>query len=175
MMLTKLLRTCKGKIEKLGEVSPKLTNKVVSEKKAVVCSKLTSALAEPKFIRSSDNKKMETLLLKCLGISFQERLCQTWRDGGLWCMTKYKSVAKKIRPINEAIPQALNPPLQRPALSRDPYETPLTPNPPEFVPTEKVTEERLKMVNFGPEGWLSSEELKLFKNLIVIREKAIGA
>ncbi|KAA1097269.1 hypothetical protein PGT21_001234 [Puccinia graminis f. sp. tritici] len=52
-------------------------------------------------------------------------------------MTKYKSVAKKIRPINEAIPQALNRPLQRPALWRDPYETPLTPNPPEFVPTEK--------------------------------------
>ena len=89
-------------------------------------------------------------------------------------MTKYKPVAKKVKPINEAIPQLLNPPLRRPALSRDPFKTPLTPNPPEFQPTKKVTEERLKVVNFGPEGWLSKEELKLFKYLIVLREKALA-
>ncbi|MFF0905755.1 hypothetical protein ACFYE3_19025, partial [Kocuria sp. CPCC 205293] len=89
-------------------------------------------------------------------------------------MTKYKPVAKKIRPINEPIPQTLNPPLQRPPLSRDPYKTPLTPNPPEFKPTARITEERLKVVNFVPEGWLWEEELKLFKHLIIIREKAIA-
>ncbi|MBW0542957.1 hypothetical protein O181_082672 [Austropuccinia psidii MF-1] len=36
---------------------------------------------------------------------------------------KYKSVLKKVRPVNEAIPQDLNPPLERPELARDPYET----------------------------------------------------
>jgi hypothetical protein len=42
------------------------------------------------------------------------------------------------------------------------------------MPTAKITEERLKVVNFGPEGWLSDEELKLFKHVIVLREKALA-
>ncbi|PLW23529.1 hypothetical protein PCANC_28260, partial [Puccinia coronata f. sp. avenae] len=58
----------------------------------------------------------------------------------LWCMTKYKPVAKKVRPVNQAMPQSINPPLQRPPLTRNPYQTPLTPHPPDFTPTWKVTE-----------------------------------
>ncbi|MBW0552320.1 hypothetical protein O181_092035 [Austropuccinia psidii MF-1] len=65
---------------------------------------------------------------------------------------KYKSVLKKVRPVNEAMPQDLNPPLERPELSRDPYETPLSPNPPPFFETSKVAEERISMINFGPSG-----------------------
>ena len=72
------------------------------------------------------------------------------------------------------MPQDINPPLQRPPLSRDPYLTPLTPYPPEFTPTLKVTEERLKVINFGPDGWLSSEELKLFKHIITLRQDALA-
>ncbi|MBW0547120.1 hypothetical protein O181_086835, partial [Austropuccinia psidii MF-1] len=52
---------------------------------------------------------------------------------------KYKSVLKKVRPVNEPMPQDLNPPL-----SRDPYETPLSRNPPIFQETFKVTHERLQ-------------------------------
>ncbi|KAI7944704.1 hypothetical protein MJO28_010399 [Puccinia striiformis f. sp. tritici] len=117
---------------------------------------------------------IDYLLCNGLGGSFQTRLCQSWKDGKLWCMTKYKPVGKKIRPINQPIPQTLNPPLQRPALSRDPYETPLTPNPPEFSPTDKITEERLKVINFGPEGWLLEEEIKLFIFIIILREKVLA-
>ncbi|MBW0521700.1 hypothetical protein O181_061415 [Austropuccinia psidii MF-1] len=86
---------------------------------------------------------------------------------------KYKSVLKKVRPVNEAIPQDLNPPLERPELSRDPYETPLSPNPPLFIETLKVTEERISMINFGPSGLLSEEETNLLKNVILLREKSI--
>ncbi|KAG0140615.1 hypothetical protein CROQUDRAFT_22836, partial [Cronartium quercuum f. sp. fusiforme G11] len=46
--------------------------------------------------------------------------------------------------------------------------------PPDFFETAKVTEERLKMVNFGAEGWLSKEEKKLMLDVIVKREKAIA-
>ncbi|KAI8449378.1 hypothetical protein BY996DRAFT_6597346 [Phakopsora pachyrhizi] len=90
------------------------------------------------------------------------------------CVAKYKSVLKKIKPVNKATPQSLNPLLVRPPLTRNPYKTPITPNPPEFKATSKVTEERLKMINFGPEGWLLEEELQLMKHIIVLREKAIA-
>ncbi|MBW0506098.1 hypothetical protein O181_045813 [Austropuccinia psidii MF-1] len=66
---------------------------------------------------------------------------------------KYKSILKKVRPVNEPVPQDLNPPLERPLLSRDPYETALSPNPPIFQETFKVTHERLQAVNFDPPGW----------------------
>ncbi|MBW0504055.1 hypothetical protein O181_043770 [Austropuccinia psidii MF-1] len=57
---------------------------------------------------------------------------------------KYKSVLKKVRPVKEQMPQDLNPPLERPPLSRDPYEIPLSPNPPIFQETFKATHERLQ-------------------------------
>ena len=40
--------------------------------------------------------------------------------------SKYKSVDKKVRPVNAPMPQTFNPPLKRPPFSRDPYQTPLT-------------------------------------------------
>ncbi|MBW0463691.1 hypothetical protein O181_003406 [Austropuccinia psidii MF-1] len=87
---------------------------------------------------------------------------------------KYKSVLKKVRPVNEPMPQDLNPPLERPPFSRDPHEKPLSPNPPIFQETFKVTHERLQAVNFGPPGWLSNEEINLLKKFITLREKAIA-
>ncbi|PLW15625.1 hypothetical protein PCASD_23564 [Puccinia coronata f. sp. avenae] len=72
------------------------------------------------------------------------------------------------------MPQSINPPLQRPPLSRDPYQTPLTPHPPDFKTTWKVTEERLGVISFGPDGCLSAEELKLFKHLIVLRQGVLA-
>ena len=87
---------------------------------------------------------------------------------------KYKTVDKKIRPVNHAMPQDVNPPLQRPALSRDPYQTPLTMRPPEFTPTSRITHERLEMINFGPSGWLTEEELKLLKHVIVLRQNSVA-
>ncbi|MBW0480433.1 hypothetical protein O181_020148 [Austropuccinia psidii MF-1] len=87
---------------------------------------------------------------------------------------KYKSVLNKVRPVNEPMPQDLNPPLERPPLSRDPYETPLLPNPPIFQETFKVTHERLQAVNFGPPGWLSNQEINLLKDFVNFREKEIA-
>ncbi|MBW0522977.1 hypothetical protein O181_062692 [Austropuccinia psidii MF-1] len=87
---------------------------------------------------------------------------------------KYKSVLKNVRPGNEPMPQDLNLPLEIPTLSRDPYETPLFPNPPIFQETFKFTHERLQAVNFGPPGWLSNGEINLLRNFITLREKAIA-
>jgi len=87
---------------------------------------------------------------------------------------KYKSTAKKVKPVNEPMPLNLNSPLRSPPLSRDPYKTPLTPFPPEFAPTWKINEEQLKVVYFGPPGWLSSEELKLMKHIIKLRQDSLA-
>ena len=126
-------------------------------------------------ILEEDEKETVRFMTQGLSMSEQKRLCEDWKKGDLLCMaTKYKPVAKKVRPVNEAMPQHLNPPLQRPPLSRDPYLTPLTVHPPEFQETARVTRERLEMVNFGPEGWLSEEEMKLILRVIVLREKAIA-
>ncbi|MBW0575742.1 hypothetical protein O181_115457 [Austropuccinia psidii MF-1] len=67
------------------------------------------------------------------------------------------------------MPQDLNPPL-----SRDPYETPLSPKTPIFQETFNITHERLQAVNFGPPGWLSNEEINLLRNVITLREKEIA-
>ncbi|MBW0554360.1 hypothetical protein O181_094075 [Austropuccinia psidii MF-1] len=88
--------------------------------------------------------------------------------------SKYKSVLKKVKTVNEPVPQDLKPPLERPPLSRDPYERPLSPNPPMFQETFKVTHEGLQAVNFGPPVWLSNEKINLLKNFITLREKAIA-
>ena len=115
------------------------------------------------------------LFSQALPLKTQGEICQAWKEGKLWCMGgKYKPVGKKVRPVNEPMPQQVNPPLSRPTLSRDPYQTPLTQHPPKFQPTSKVTEERLQMVNFGPKGWLSEQEMDLFRHLIVLREKAVA-
>ena len=86
---------------------------------------------------------------------------------------KYKSVLKKVKPVNEPMPQDINPPLKRPPLSRDPYNTPLSPKPPKFMVTSKITQERFELINFGPPGWLSEEESSLLMSVIVLREEAI--
>ncbi|KAK4699582.1 hypothetical protein P7C70_g6678, partial [Phenoliferia sp. Uapishka_3] len=88
--------------------------------------------------------------------------------------TKYKPVGKKILPIAIALPPAANPPLKRPPMSRDPYSTPLTPHMPQFVAGGRLTEERITMMDFGPEGWLSSEERNLILNVLRLREKALA-
>ncbi|MBW0550136.1 hypothetical protein O181_089851, partial [Austropuccinia psidii MF-1] len=72
------------------------------------------------------------------------------------------------------MPQDLNPPLEKPELSRDPYETPLSSNPPLFIEKLKVTEERISMINFVPSGWLSEEETNSLKYVILLREKTIA-
>ncbi|MBW0489055.1 hypothetical protein O181_028770 [Austropuccinia psidii MF-1] len=84
---------------------------------------------------------------------------------------KYESVLKKVRTVNEPISQDLNPSLERPPFSRDPYEKPLSPSPTIFQETFKVTHERLQAVSFGPPGWLSNKEISLLRNSTTLRIK----
>ena len=68
---------------------------------------------------------------------------------------KYKSVLKKVKPVNEPMPQDTNPPLGRPPLSRDPYNTPLSAKPPKFMVT-RSEETRLNSSHSGESRMPSS-------------------
>jgi hypothetical protein len=59
------------------------------------------------------------LLLKGLKLADQDGRCMDPDGETLWCMTKYKPVAKKVRPVNQAMPQSINPPLQRPPATEE--------------------------------------------------------
>jgi hypothetical protein len=89
--------------------------------------------------------------------------------------TKYKPVGKKVLPINTTTPPINpNPPLRRPPLSRDPFETPLRPDCPPVTYSAKVTKERCDALDFGPEGWISPEEMNLYRTILVLRGGALA-
>jgi len=93
----------------------------------------------------------------------------------LFTETKYKPVGKKVLPINTSQPPTNpNPPLRRPALSRNPFSTPLRQNCPPVVYSTKVTQERCDALDFGPAGWLQPEEENLYRTILVLREKALA-
>ncbi|MBW0570308.1 hypothetical protein O181_110023 [Austropuccinia psidii MF-1] len=87
---------------------------------------------------------------------------------------KYKSVLKNVRPVNYVMPQDLNPHLERTEFSRDPYKIPLSPNPSLFIERSKLTEEIISMINYGPSGWLSEEEINSLKHFLLLRQNSIA-
>lgn len=74
--------------------------------------------------------------------------------------SNYKSVSTKVRPGNEAMPQNIFLPFYMFTLYRYPDENPLPLHPPAFKNTACVTRESLALINFGPEIWLSEQEIK---------------
>ena len=120
---------------------------------------------------SLNGKEIETVVLMegGLGMKEQREVCVNWLGEDKWCSAaKYKLVDTKFRPVNVPMQQYLNPQFQRLPLSRDPFLTPLRTTPPEFRSKGEVTEEQLKMIDFGPTGWCSEEEIKLLKHVIVL-------
>jgi hypothetical protein len=87
--------------------------------------------------------------------------------------TMYKRVDRKVRPVSASFPEDCYVHRQIP---EDPLLTlpKLSPNPPEFLPTKKITAERLKILKINEKGFLSSDEEKLFKHIMVLNEEAIA-
>src|ERR1700678_272215 len=51
---------------------------------------------------------------------------------------------------------------------------PLSITPPDFVPTAKLTTERMKDLNIEADGFLWPEEVKLFKNILMLNERSLA-
>jgi hypothetical protein len=86
---------------------------------------------------------------------------------------KYKPVDKKIRPVDGVRPMNT---LVETAVPEDPALTlpPLSSTPPDFTPTGRFTEERMKMMDIDKNTHLWPEEKKLFKHILVLNEKAFA-
>ncbi|ETW86497.1 hypothetical protein HETIRDRAFT_307698, partial [Heterobasidion irregulare TC 32-1] len=87
--------------------------------------------------------------------------------------TTYKCVDKKVRPIAGPFPKEAR--VLR-NIPEDPLITlpPLSPNPPKFIPSTKITHECLEILNLNPEGFLWLEKDKLFQHIMQLNEEALA-
>ena len=85
----------------------------------------------------------------------------------------YKPVHLKIKPVPATFPEDARVTRQFP---EDPLLSlpPLNPHPPDFVPSVKLTEEKLKILKINQGGFLWPEEEKLFKDIFKNNEKALA-
>ena len=86
---------------------------------------------------------------------------------------KYKKVAQKVRPIAAIIPEHLKPKRQFP---EDPLRNlPALPyHPPDFIPTTRITAERMEELKIHNHEELWPEERKLLQHVIRINERSIA-
>jgi len=94
-------------------------------------------------------------------------------DTSYMVFTAYKRVDKKIHPISMQLPidceVTRNIP-ENPLLTL----SPLTNRPPNFIPTSKITLERMNELNVNANGFLWPEEEKLFQHIMRLNEHAIA-
>ena len=90
-------------------------------------------------------------------------------DMELKALTAYKRVAQKVHPVSGTFPEEARVYCQFP---HNPLDTlsPLPTRPPEFRPTERMTSEHMDSLNVNGVGFLSAEEEKLFKHILVMNE-----
>ena len=88
-------------------------------------------------------------------------------------LTAYKRVDRKVKPVPGIFPEDARVHRQIP---EDPLKTllPLPAHPPDFIPTKKITAERLEMMSINGEGFLWPEEEKLFIHIMVLNENAVA-
>ena len=87
--------------------------------------------------------------------------------------TAYKRVDKKVHPVSGTVPEEARVHRRFP---HDPLVTlPALPTqPPEFIPTSKITAEQLAKLNVNNSGFLLPEEEKLFNHIMVLNEDALA-
>lgn len=87
--------------------------------------------------------------------------------------SKYKPVAQQVKPVPGLFPEGARVTRQFP---EDPLDSLplLTCHPPEFIPTKKLTIERIEGMKLNQDGFLWSEEEKLFQHIFQINEDVLA-
>lgn len=87
--------------------------------------------------------------------------------------TAFKRVDQKVKPVAGTMPEETKV-LRR--FPEDPLKTllPLTPNIPSFIPTTKLTQERIDKLEINKGGFMWPEEEKLFLHILKLNEKCIA-
>jgi len=91
---------------------------------------------------------------------------------GQWCLGAYKHVDWKVKLVPGRYPEDARVYRQFPENPLNSL-TPLTPLPPDFIPTKKLTKERLALIKLNPDGFLWPEEEKLFVHVMKLNEAAL--
>src|ERR1700722_1279393 len=87
--------------------------------------------------------------------------------------TAYKPVARKVKPVPGVFPEDAR---VRRTMPEDPLLTlpQLPTHPPEFVPTSKLSRERLSALEINSTGFLWPEEERLFNHIMLLNEKSLA-
>jgi hypothetical protein len=87
--------------------------------------------------------------------------------------TAYKRVGKKVKPVATSFPEDCH---VRRSIPKDPLLTlpPLPYHPSEFVPTPRMTKERMDILDVNGQGFLWPEEERLFKQIMLLNKEAIA-
>ncbi|KAG9223332.1 hypothetical protein CCMSSC00406_0008936 [Pleurotus cornucopiae] len=85
----------------------------------------------------------------------------------------YKRVAQKVHPVSGTYPEDAK--VSR-SMPEDPLDSlpPLPKDPPEFLPTEKLTKERIEAMEINKDNFLLPEEEKLFKHILRLNQDALA-
>ncbi|KIY61308.1 hypothetical protein CYLTODRAFT_363075, partial [Cylindrobasidium torrendii FP15055 ss-10] len=85
----------------------------------------------------------------------------------------YKRVGQKIKPVSGTFPQEAR--VER-RIPEDPIKSlPILPtHPPEFIPTAKLTKERMAEFQLSKDNFLLPEEVKLFQHILQLNEEALA-
>lgn len=85
----------------------------------------------------------------------------------------YKTVDKRVRPIPGVYPE--NARVTR-TIPEDPIASLpfLSPNPPDFVPSGRLTKERLEMMKFNEDKFLTPQEENAFLHVLMLNQRAIA-
>src|ERR1700692_1973237 len=85
----------------------------------------------------------------------------------------YKRVDKKIKPVSGTFPQAARVERQ---FHHNPLRNLITlmPHPPEFIPSARLTKERMDSLNINSQGYLLPEEVKLFQHIMNLNQETLA-
>jgi hypothetical protein len=87
--------------------------------------------------------------------------------------TAYKTVDKKIKPVSGTFPESARVQRQFPHEPLDGLRE-LSRQPPDFSPTNHMTQERMNSLDINKEGFLWPEEEKLFQQVMAFNEEALA-
>lgn len=98
---------------------------------------------------------------------------QVFACSGEEILAAYKRVDRKVKPVPGVFPEDARVERQIP---EDPINTlpPLTPNPPDFTPTDRLTQERFDSLKFNEDKFLLPEEERLFAHILEMNDTVLA-
>ena len=107
------------------------------------------------------------------GNSIDTRTLRTNGNLDFTYVYKYKTVDKRVRPVPAIMPEEVK---VRRNFPEDPLHnlSPLPHHPPEFIPTTRITQERMDTLGIEENEDLTEDEKKLLRHIIAVNGRSIA-